>query len=155
MRIPEADSFAEVCSDVVIRFKGHGAYQGRPGALRAFRRRAPGYEASTYEQGLDIFCEVYDLAVKAIRLFPAAQQSKGKFAKYEDIDADQCMSYLERVLPGQGTGIKRQILNWVIFWHYLLLPGRHAHRDAIGSAGTSSLLAGLFARSDLSRSRVE
>ena len=111
--------FDEVCADVVIRFRGHDAYQGRAGALRAFRRRAPGFDTGDYETAFDRYCAVYDLAVKAITMFPSDHESGSRYAQFEDIDFGRCLAHMDQVLPGQGTDIKVQILHWVIFWHYL------------------------------------
>lgn len=119
MKLPDEEIFQEVCSDVIVRFKGHNAYKGRDGALKAFRRRAPDYDSSIYETAFDNFCDIYDLAVVAIELFPAERETKSKYAEFEDINYEKCMEYIEQVLPGYGESIKTQILNWVIFWHYL------------------------------------
>jgi len=119
MRLPQNDTFQDVCSDVVVRFKGHGSYKGRSGALRAFKKRAPNFEPNEYEIAFDRFCAVYDLAVSAIQQFPSERESKSKYAKFEDIDFEKCLCYIDHVLPGYGATMKKQILGWVIFWHYL------------------------------------
>jgi hypothetical protein len=119
MKLPADEIFHEVCADVVVRFKGHDSYKGRSGALRAFRKRAPGYDLPVYESAFDSCCDIYDLAVIAIELFPAAREKTSKYAEFEDIDFARCMQHIECVFPGDGEGIKKQILNWVIFWHYL------------------------------------
>ena len=119
MNLPEEELFTDVCSDVVIRFKGHGAYKGRAGALRAFKRRAPEYDHHIYEAAFDKFCHVYDTAVKAIEMFPSNREKKSRYAEFEDINYEKCLDYLEQEFPGYGKDIKSHILNWVIFWHYL------------------------------------
>lgn len=119
MNLPEEEKFQDVCADVVIRFKGHGSYKGRAGALKAFKKRTPGYDSLVYEGTLDNFCEVYDLAVKAIELFPAKREKTSKYSEFEDINFEKSLEYINQVLPEYGKNIKDQILNWVIFWHYL------------------------------------
>jgi len=119
MKLPDDELFQEVCADVIIRFKGHDAYKGKKGALKAFRKRAPEYDPAAYETAFDYFCDIYDLAVVAIALFPAEREKSSIYAEFENIDFDECMNYLEQLLPGYGARIKTQILNWVIFWHYL------------------------------------
>lgn len=119
MTVSIDEIFREVCSDVVIRFKGHDAYGSKSGALRAFERRAPGHDSASYESAFDTYCDVYDLAVIAIELFPANLETRGKYAQFEDIDHARCMDYITGIFPGYDREIQSQILNWVIFWHYL------------------------------------
>ena len=104
---------------MVTRFKGHGSYGGRAGALRAFRRRAPGFDAGAYAGAFDQFCRVYDTAVASIEVHRTERDKHNYYAEAEDIDFDRCMQDLERHLPGYGKEIKARILHWVIFWHYL------------------------------------
>ena len=118
MKLPETELFQDVCADVVIRFKGHDSYKARKGAIKAFKKRVPGYEDAIYDLAFDSFCRVYDLSVEAIELFPA-NGSKGKYSQAEDINSDACLKYIDQVLPGYGNKGKTQILDWVIFWHYL------------------------------------
>ena len=103
MKLPEEQLFEEVCADVVIRFKGHGAYKGRAGALKAFRKRAPTYDPLIYETAFDKFCLVYDLAVITIGIFPSNNESNGKYAEFEDIYFEKCMDYLR---PLSGINVR-------------------------------------------------
>ena len=119
MKLPDDERFQEVCADVVIRFRAQDAYKDSKGALKAFRRRAPEFEPAVYTHAFDVFCDIYDLAVIAIELFPAERSKDSIYAEFEDISYDECMAYLDRLLPGYGISIKSHILNWVIFWHYL------------------------------------
>jgi hypothetical protein len=110
----------DVGSDVVVRFKGHGSYKGEAGALKAMKRRAPGFSDEDYRATFDMLSQVYDRAVDAIQRHPAHRPEKtSRFAELEDIDCDACMRELETIEPGVAVGEKWQILNWVIFWHYL------------------------------------
>lgn len=119
MKLPDDELFQAVCADVVVRFKGHDSYKGKAGALKTFRKRAPDYETAAYETAFDYFCDIYDLAVVAIALFPAATEKSSIYAEFEDIDFDACLDYLQQMLPEYSADIKAQILKWVIFWHYL------------------------------------
>jgi hypothetical protein len=117
--VPDPD-LLDVACDVVIRFKGHGSYKGKSGALRALARRAPGFSRDEYRAVFDSLCRVYDQAVEAIRRHPAERPEKqGRFAEFEDIDFDACMVELEAIGPGMATKQNREILTWVIFWHHL------------------------------------
>ena len=109
-----------VACDVVIRFKGHGCYEGVPGALRALARRAPGFTEEDRRTALEMLCRAYDRAVEAIQRHRAERPGKvSRFAEFEDIDFDACLAELEAIGPGVATEQKRTILTWVIFWHYL------------------------------------
>jgi hypothetical protein len=110
----------DVGSDVVVRFKGHGSYKGEAGALKAMRRRAPGFSDEEYRAAFDMLSQVYDRAVDAIRRhWVHRPEKKSRFSEFEDIDHDACMRELETIEPGVAIREKWQILNWVIFWHYL------------------------------------
>jgi hypothetical protein len=120
MPIPAAPNLLEAACDVVIRLKGHGSYNGQPGALRALAKRAPGSSQAEFRAVFDLLCRVYDLAAEAIQRHPAERPEKqGRFAEFEDIDFDACMVELEAIEPGVATKQKREILTWVIYWHYL------------------------------------
>ena len=119
MKLPDQDIFHDSCADIVIGFKGQGTYNDRDVALKAFQRRAPDHDSALYATAFDYFCDLYDFAVVTIELFPAEEQDKGEHAKAEDIDYEKCMDHIEQVFPGDGASIKSQILNWVIYWHYL------------------------------------
>ncbi len=117
---PTDPKLLEICCDVVIRFKGHGSYKGRPGALKALARRAPGFTEDEYRVVLDLLCQVYDRAVEAIQIHRVERPEKtSRYAQIEDIDHNACMAELETIEPGVATMPKWHILNWVIFWHYL------------------------------------
>jgi hypothetical protein len=110
----------DVGSDVVIRFKGHGSYKGEAGALKAMRRRAPGFSDEDCRAAFDMLSQVYDRAVDAIqRHWVHRPEKKSMFSEFEDIDHDACMRELETIEPGVGTRQKQAILNWVIFYWYL------------------------------------
>jgi hypothetical protein len=120
MPLPTEAGLLEAACDVVIRFKGHGSYKRHPGALRALAKRFPGSSQAEYRRVFDLLCRVYDRAVEAIRRHPAQRPEKqGQFAESEDIDFDACMVELEAIEPGVATKQKREILTWVIYWHYL------------------------------------
>src|SRR4051794_37504518 len=120
MPIPAAPDLLEAACDVVIWLKGHGSYNGQPGALRALAKRAPGSSQDEYRAVFDLLCRVYDLAAEAIQRHPAERpEMEGRFAEFEDIDFDACMVELEAIEPGVVTKQKREILTWVIFWNYL------------------------------------
>jgi hypothetical protein len=111
----------DVCRDVVVRFKGHGSYGGEQGALKALARRT----ASSPEQcreAFNVLCGVYDRAVEAIARHRNAADRPSEEPRYaapDDIDFDACMRELDEIEPGSAMSQKGQILNWVIFWHYL------------------------------------
>ena len=112
----------DVGCDVVIRYRGHDGYGGeRRRALGAMTRRT---SKSREQCGavLDAFCEVYDRAVAAIarHRVPADRPGGGmRHAAPGDIDRDACMRELDEIEPGVALPQKGQILDWVIFWHYL------------------------------------
>ncbi len=120
MPLPADPHLLDVCSDVVIRFKGHDSYGGPGGALRALQRRVPAFSVEDCRAAFEVLCAVYDRAVVAIRRHPAkCPVGKTKYARPEDIDFEACMRELEDIEPGSAMNEKRGILNWVIFWHYL------------------------------------
>ena len=120
MPLPTEAALLEAACDVVIRLKGHGSYRGEAGALRALARRVPGFAQEEYRAAFDFLCRVYDRAVEAIRRHPAERPGKtSRFAEFEDIDFDACLGELEEIQPGVATKQKREILTWVIYWHYL------------------------------------
>jgi hypothetical protein len=109
----------DVACDVVIRFKGHGSYEGVPGALKALARRAPDATEEDRRTALELLCRAYDRAVEAIQIHRAERPGKlSRFAEFEDIDFDACLAELEASEPGVATEQKRYILTWVIYWHY-------------------------------------
>ena len=118
--LPTDRILLDVGSDVAIRFKGHGSYQGESGALRALTRRAPGFSRAEYRATFGLLCRVYDRAVAAVQRHRAVEPaSQSRIAAYEDIDFDACMGELETIAPGAAREAKRAILSWVIYWHYL------------------------------------
>ena len=120
MKLPSDKKLLDTCVDVVIRFKGHGSYKGHSGAIKALSRRGPGFEAAAYQTTFDSFCELYDKAVDAIERHPAARPDKKSiYAEFEDVDFEACMRELDMIHPGSALAEKKEILNWVIFWHYL------------------------------------
>jgi hypothetical protein len=117
----EADKkLLEACSDVVIRFKGHGSYKTESGAVKALSRRAPGHTPEQYRACFGLLCGVYDRAVSAIGRHRARRPGKrSRFAEPEDIDASACLAELEEIEPGVAARQKEEILGWVIYWHHL------------------------------------
>ncbi|MCP4979537.1 MAG: hypothetical protein GY935_03465 [Gammaproteobacteria bacterium] len=89
--------------------------KGKAGALKAFVRRAPGHKSDSYETTFDRFCDIYDLAVISIDLFPTKIKNNARFSRFEDIDYDRCMVHIDQLFPGYSKGMKTQILHWVIF----------------------------------------
>jgi hypothetical protein len=120
MPIPAHPNLHDVACDVVIRFKGHSSYKGQPGALRALAKRAFDSSRAESRAAFNLLSRVYDLAAEAIQRHPAERPEKqGQFAEFEDIDFGACMVELEAIEPGVATKQKREILTWVIYWHYL------------------------------------
>lgn len=110
----------DVCADVVIRFKAHERYRSEAGALRALKRRAPGYPEEEYRTAFSLLSRVYDqamLAVKRHRRPPMTPPNH--FAAFEDIDVQICLVELDRIAPNAAQRQKKTILHWVIYWHYL------------------------------------
>ncbi len=110
----------DVCVDVVIRFKAHDRYRSEAGAVRALKRRAPGYTDEEYQAAFSLLNWVYDQAVLAVsshRRGPT--QPPKRFAEFEDIDVQACLANLERIAPNRAQRQKKTILHWVIYWHYL------------------------------------
>jgi hypothetical protein len=117
--VPDPDLLDATC-DVVIRLKGHGSYKREPGALKVLAKRAPASTQAECRVVFDLMCRVYDLAAEAIQRHPAERPDKqGQFAEFEDIDFGACMVELKAIEPGVATKQKREILTWVIYWHYL------------------------------------
>jgi hypothetical protein len=110
----------DIACDVTIRFRGHHSYGDQKGAIRALRRRAPGFSPEEYQAVFDVLCRVYDRAVAAIPRHPAHRAGKTtRLAEFEDIDYAACLEELDELEPGLAGREKRWILNWCIFWHYL------------------------------------
>lgn len=109
-----------ICADVVMRYRAHDSYGSDAAALRALRRRAPGYTDEQYRTCFDLLCQVYDRAVEATGRHRFSDEGKPtRYAQPEDIDIPSCMAELEEIEPGVASSQKQTILNWVIFWHYL------------------------------------
>jgi len=120
MPIPTDPILLDVACDVAIRFRGHGSYGNEAGALKALRRRAPGYTPDEYRAAFEFLVAVYDRAVDAIPRHPAHRpEKKTDVAEFEDINYAACMKELDGIEPGLAEREKRWILNWCIFWHYL------------------------------------
>jgi hypothetical protein len=84
------------------------------------KRRAPGYSHDESRNVFHLVHRVYELAVDAIRRHAADRREKtSRFAEFEDIDYGACMRELETIESGVAAREKQQILDWVIFWHYL------------------------------------
>jgi hypothetical protein len=110
----------DIACDVTIRFKGHSSYGNEKGALRALRRRAPGFTPEEYQSVFRFLCRVYDTAEDAIPRHLAHRPKKtSEFAEFEDIDYAACMKELDAIEPGVALREKQWILNWCIFWCYL------------------------------------
>jgi hypothetical protein len=107
----------DVCCDVVIRFKGHRSYGGEQGALKALKKRT-GFLAEECREAFDALCKVYDRAVDVLPGHTASPPG-ARFAALTDVDFDACMREINAIAPGEAMLQKGQILNWVIFWHYL------------------------------------
>lgn len=120
MALTSDPNLLDVCSDVVVRFKAHESYGGRDGALKALRRRT-GSSPEECREVFDVLCKVYDRAVEAIGRHTVVELhgEETKHADPTDIDFDACMRELAEIEPGGALVQKGQILNWVIFWHYL------------------------------------
>ncbi len=108
----------DVCCDVVRRFKGHNSYGGVQGALKALARRSGGSPEQCRE-AFDVLCRVYDRAVEAIGRHRGAEYARRKVRYAAPIDFDACMRELDEIEPGKAMNEKGQILDWVIYWHYL------------------------------------
>ncbi len=120
MLLPQDTHLLDTCSDVVVRFTAHGQYGHKQKALKALSRRAPGFTPEEYLAVFDLLCGVYDRAAEAIdRHRTVRPEKKSRYSEPEDIDFDACMRELDEIAPGEALGHKGQILNWVIFWHYL------------------------------------
>jgi hypothetical protein len=120
MPIPTEAKLLDIACDVTIRFRGHGSYGDEEGALKALRRRAPGYSPGEYLAVFEFLTTVYDRAVAAIPRHPAHRPDKTtNLAETEDIDHDACMAELDEIEPGLAAREKVWVLNWCIFWHYL------------------------------------
>jgi hypothetical protein len=118
---PDDPRLLDVGCDVVVRFKGSGSYKGEAGAIKAMRRRAPGFSDDEYRAVFEMFCQVHDLAVEAIQRHPAERpEKKRRVCEFEDIDYAACMGELETIEPGVAVREKGSMLNWVILVYYLM-----------------------------------
>ncbi len=121
MPFPNDPLILDVGCDVVIRFKGHKSYGGQQNALKAMARRAAAPQEEC-RQVFEALCRVYDQAVDAIvrhRRTTNPLKRGIRYASLDDIDFDACMRELDGIEPGEAMHQKGQILNWVIYWHYL------------------------------------
>jgi hypothetical protein len=120
MPIPTDPTLLDIACDVAIRFRGHDSYGNEKGALKALRRRAPGFAPDEYRAAFEFFVAVYDRAVAAIARHPAHRPEKAsRFVEFEDVDYAACLGELDEIGPGLAAREKSWILNWCIFWHYL------------------------------------
>lgn len=116
----DSPKLLDIACDVTIRFKGHRSYGNEKGALRALRRRAPGYAPEAYQSAFHFLCQVYDSAREAVPTHRVHRPEKAtNIAEFEDIDYAACMNELDAIEPGVALREKQWILNWCIFWYHL------------------------------------
>jgi len=116
----EHNELLETACDVVVRLKAHNQYKRSVNlAVRALKRRAPGFEDYEYKDAIDFLCSIYDNVADIVKHYPVDQTKQGLYAKYEDIDFALCMKNLDKLRPGYAFEQKRGILGWAIYWHYL------------------------------------
>lgn len=106
------------CTDVVIRYKGHGSYGSEARALDALARRAPGFGPRDYESVFRLLVRVYERAVSAVARY-RRDPRPGQHAEPEHVDTAACLRSLNRISPGYARREKARILDWVIFWHHM------------------------------------
>lgn len=106
------------CTDVVIRYKGHGSYGSEARALEALARRVPGFGARDYEAVFRLLVRVYERAVSAVARYRRPPHSAPD-AQAEPVDTAACLRALNRISPGYARREKARILDWVVFWHHM------------------------------------
>ena len=89
----------EVGVDVVIRFKGFNTYGTWEKAVKALRRRAPGFTDTEYELLFLKLSDLFDRAVELIfsrseRVFPKRENKNRQYAEFEDVDYQYCLERL-------------------------------------------------------------
>lgn len=120
MAITDDPKLLEIAYDVTCRFMAHDTYGSKDRAIKALRKRAPGFTLGEYDAVFDCLCNVYDRAAAAIPKHLADRPEKtSKFAEFEDVDFVACLSELDEIEPGAAMNEKHRMLNWCIFWLYL------------------------------------
>jgi hypothetical protein len=117
--IPDKAKFLEVLTDVVIRYKGHDAYKGFEGALKALKKRTEGYSLPVCREALEISCRVYDTAALLIADKKyITKKTTSIYSEFEDVDFEACLNELKKAEPA-GEKVYSAIMSWVILWFYL------------------------------------
>ena len=110
--------------DVVIRFKGFNTYGTWERAVKALRRRAPGFSDTEYEILFVKLTDVFDRAVELIfsrseKVFPKRKKRNPQYAEFEDVDYQYCLDRLRASKSHISESANQQIMNWVIHYYYL------------------------------------
>lgn len=120
----------EVGVDVVIRFKGFNTYGTWEKAVKALRRRAPGFTDTEYELLFLKLSDLFDRAVELIfsrseRVFPKRENKNRQYAEFEDVDYQYCLERLRASKSHISQSANQQILSWVIHYYYLIQSRGH------------------------------
>ena len=114
----------DVAVDVVIRFKGFNTYGTWERAVKALRRRAPGFSDTEYEILFVKLTDVFDRAVELIfsrseKVFPNRGKQNAQYAEFEDVDYHYCLEQLRASKSHISESANQQIMSWVIHHYYL------------------------------------
>jgi len=118
-RVPKDPFLRDVASDVVVRFREHDQYGSWEKAVKAFKRRVPGYDDAIYEFVLRFFCDLLDQTIPIVgqTRLPLAFQLSHKESKQEYEAAVSLMK--QRYPTVRDRVLLSTFINWVNFWHYL------------------------------------
>ena len=113
------EAFIEACTDVVVRFVAHDQYRGdKHLAADALERRQPGHQPRMYLESIERYAKVYAAAVRAVRA-NVKPDLWTQHALLTDIDFEGCIGQILAEVGNSNRSTVSQLLNWVIYWHYL------------------------------------
>jgi hypothetical protein len=104
---------------VVVHWKDFQGLGTREEALELLRQQAPGANEGDRQAKLDALAVVHDRAVDAVPRHVRRRRFKLlPFSTRRDIDLSACLAELNAVAPNVPEPIKREMLGWVVHWHW-------------------------------------
>ncbi len=116
----DMEMFRSALSDVVWRFHAYDAYGKEPKkAIRALKKRAPGFPASFYEEQFERNLKLLIATIEAVGKAPKHFKPENIYSDFSDVDQDYVMNALRSTFPGQADEILKEHVGMVIYWYYL------------------------------------
>ena len=118
--LPDTEKFRSALSDVVWRFHTYDQYgKDQNKAIRALRKRAPGYSAGFYQEQFELNLKLLVATIAAVQKAPRDFKPENKYSDFSDIDQDYVMANLRSAFPWLTADALKEHLGMVIYWYYL------------------------------------